>query len=71
MSREITVGTCSICGGRVSLPSVWFGVIPPVPTCDSCGAIKADHGPVITMKPLRQQTTTETLLTPSDKVSGQ
>lgn len=46
-----TVGTCSLCGGRVSVPSPWMGTIPPVPTCDSCGATAASHGPVIPMVP--------------------
>lgn len=45
------IGTCSNCGGRVAVPSVWFGVIPPVPTCQGCGATAAGHGPVIPMKP--------------------
>jgi hypothetical protein len=43
------LGECSICGGPVTLPTVWAGVIPPTPTCQSCGAVKA--GPVIPMKP--------------------
>jgi hypothetical protein len=45
------IGTCSICGGPVSVPRVWFGVVPPTPKCESCGAVKRDHGPVIDMKP--------------------
>lgn len=46
------VGTCSICGGPVSVPSVWYGVTPPVPTCEHCGAVRQDsYGPVIPMKP--------------------
>lgn len=40
--KEITVakviGKCSNCGGRVTVPSVWFGSIPPKPICESCGA---------------------------------
>lgn len=44
-----TIGTCSICGGPVTVPTVWFEVQPPTPTCKSCGAIA--HGPVIQMKP--------------------
>lgn len=47
-----TIGTCSLCGGAVTVPSVWMGVIPPVPTCSGCGARAAEaHGPVIPMKP--------------------
>lgn len=46
-----TVGTCSICGGRVTLPEVWMGVVPPIPRCASCGATKKQpHGPVIDME---------------------
>lgn len=49
-----TIGTCSICGGPVTLPSVWLGIIPPTPTCASCGAIPAEpHGPLIPMRPRR------------------
>lgn len=48
---NMTVGTCSICGGRVSVPMVWHGIIPPTPTCENCGAVAAQHGPVIPMQP--------------------
>jgi len=47
------VGTCSLCHGRVLLPSVWHGVNPPVPQCESCRATPAIHGPVIDMKPAK------------------
>lgn len=48
---DCTVGTCSNCGGRVILPEIWMGVIPPVPTCRSCGAThKQPYGPVIEME---------------------
>lgn len=47
-----TIGTCSRCGGRVSVPTIWHGVVPPIPTCESCGATKAQpHGPVVPMDP--------------------
>lgn len=47
-----TIGTCSLCGGAVTVPDAWLGVIPPVPTCSKCGATAAEpHGPVIPMKP--------------------
>jgi hypothetical protein len=45
------VGTCSICSGAVTVPTVWCGVLPPTPTCSGCGAEAASHGPVIPMKP--------------------
>ena len=48
---QMTVGTCSICGGEVRVPSVWMGVVPPTPTCSKCGATAAQHGPVIPMQP--------------------
>lgn len=55
------VGTCSLCGGRVSLPTFYHSVVPPVPQCDSCGAIAASHGPIIPMRPFPQvQTRTTT-----------
>ncbi len=47
----LVIGTCSVCGGRVLVPSVWWGVIPPVPTCESCHATARSHGPVIDMLP--------------------
>lgn len=45
------IGTCSICGGAVSVPRVWMGIIPPTPRCGGCGAMAAAHGPVIPMQP--------------------
>jgi hypothetical protein len=46
------IGTCSICGGDVTVPHIWHGVRPPTPTCDSCGAVKVkDKGSVIPMQP--------------------
>ncbi|MAG26457.1 hypothetical protein CMI47_12985 [Candidatus Pacearchaeota archaeon] len=44
------IGKCSICEGYVTVPQVWWGVIPPVPTCEECGAIKDSDLPVIKMK---------------------
>ena len=58
---KITIGTCSVCGGPVSVPAVWHGIIPPRPTCERCGAIKADdYGPVIPMIPNSQRTIIKT-----------
>lgn len=45
-----TVGTCSICSGRVSIPWVWGGITPPIPTCERCGAEASSFGPVIPMR---------------------
>jgi len=44
-----TIGTCSLCGGEVRAPVAWWSVVPYVPTCSRCGAIAAQHGPVIPM----------------------
>lgn len=44
-----TIGTCSLCGGPVTLPLAWYSVTPPVATCSRCGAVQAQHGPVIPM----------------------
>lgn len=43
------IGTCSHCGGPVQTPDVWGGILPPTPTCTQCGAVAANHGPVIPM----------------------
>lgn len=48
----MNIGTCSICGGAVTVPQVWHGIIPPTPRCSSCGAVPATtYGPVIQMRP--------------------
>lgn len=50
-----TIGTCSICGGRVAIPAAWLGIKPPIPTCDSCGAIKRKpYGPTVDMTPVKR-----------------
>jgi hypothetical protein len=58
MNSYTTIGTCSLCGGRVSVPSIWMGIIPPTPTCESCGATMREHGPVVEMTPARRTVTT-------------
>ena len=46
-----SVGTCSLCGGAVTLPDVWMGTTPPIPACSRCGATpKNPHGPLIDME---------------------
>lgn len=47
------VGTCSLCYGRVVVPTVWCGTIPPSPQCEKCGAL-AVEGPLLPMKPSPQ-----------------
>lgn len=54
------VGTCSICGGRVTIPDVWGAIIPPTPTCESCGAVAAQNGPIIPMTHIKYKTTYST-----------
>lgn len=62
-----TCGTCSICSGPVTVPNVWYGVIPPTPTCQRCGAIPVEsHGPVIPMQPGPRWITTTTLYVTSN-----
>lgn len=48
---ERTIGTCSLCGGPVRVPSVWNCIFPPASECADCGAVgDSSHGPVIPMK---------------------
>lgn len=60
MNEDRTIGTCSICGGAVTVPGVWWGICPPTPTCTGCGAVAASHGPVIPMVPAPRQFATIT-----------
>lgn len=42
------IGTCSLCGGPVSLPNM---SVNPIARCEQCGATaKNPHGPVIPME---------------------
>lgn len=46
-----TIGTCSLCGGPVVIPTLWWGVVPPTPMCAKCGAVqRQSYGPVIPME---------------------
>lgn len=54
MSHRI-VGRCGNCGGRVAVPHVWMGVIPPVPQCLNCHATAKPTGPVMEMTPLQRR----------------
>lgn len=55
MSNVFRIGTCGICGGPVSIPSVWFGTVPPDAACERCGARpKNQYGPVLPMEDARQ-----------------
>lgn len=54
-------GSCSICGGHVSTPDIWWGVVPPTPTCERCGAVEDEApGPVIKMRPVQTITVSGT-----------
>jgi len=65
---DTTAGTCSLCGGRVTLPSAWYGTTPPIPTCESCGATKkSPHGGVIEMEPPRRKSLVEKMEEEADK----
>lgn len=63
MAYEITVGTCSICGGRVALDKAWFATTPQLPKCTNCGAIpEKPYGPVIPMKKSNNSVALENLI---------
>ncbi len=44
------IGICSLCGGDVVLPTHYMSVVPPKPTCESCGAVAKTKGPVVPMQ---------------------
>jgi len=49
------IGTCSLCGGCVASPSAWGGIVPPVPTCQRCGATpKNQHEKVVEMEQFKK-----------------
>ena len=53
---DTTLGTCSVCGGRVTVPEAWYSTKPPIPRCESCGAtVKQPYGPILqTENPTRK-----------------
>lgn len=54
--NETVLGTCSICGGPVVVPTVYHSVNRPIPKCKHCGAIeKQNFGPIIPMIPPKPQ----------------
>jgi len=55
---QTTIGSCGHCGGAVTIPTLWGGVEPPIPTCKNCGSEAAVNGPVIPMKTWRGQSPT-------------
>ncbi len=52
--NKIVLGKCSICGGIVSMPTIWFGILPPIAACESCFAIEDKYSdlPTVPMTPL-------------------
>jgi hypothetical protein len=49
--NDVTIGTCGLCGGRVTKAGVWYGVMPQRASCERCGAYVAEnHGPVLPME---------------------
>lgn len=49
---KTVIGSCSICGGSVTIHEMWGATIPDIPRCEDCGAVKADPpGPTIPMRP--------------------
>ena len=47
------VGKCSICGGQVVVPTVYWSVVPPIPTCSNCGA-KEDVTVILPTLPMKR-----------------
>lgn len=55
-NNDRIIGTCSICGGPVTVPHIFFSVAPPIPQCQRCGAYaQENYGKVIPMRPRRQR----------------
>jgi len=54
MSKR-TIGKCSICGGEVTVPDVFWSVIPPRPQCEQCGAYASRTAglPTVPMSPMK------------------
>lgn len=66
--NNTVIGRCSYCGGLVTVPSIWMSVVPPVPTCEACGATADvnDKLPVLPMKPAKRYTISTTTSTNID-----
>jgi hypothetical protein len=48
------IGRCSLCRGRVVVPTIWHGVIPPRPTCERCKAVASDNPDPVTIITMEQ-----------------
>ena len=62
------IGKCSLCGGSVTVPTAWYGIIPPTPTCDNCKATQKSSLPVIEME--KTVTINNLIANTSDKKEG-
>jgi hypothetical protein len=65
---NIAIGTCSLCGGRVSVPDGSGSILKPRGQCEGCGALEAEHGPVIPMVPAQLPPVVSPLLAPTPGV---
>ncbi|MEK6860506.1 MAG: hypothetical protein AABY07_00915 [Nanoarchaeota archaeon] len=56
MFNKQIIGCCSICGGEVTVPFDFWSIIPPVPTCENCGAVmnQEQELEVIPMRPAKK-----------------
>lgn len=61
------LGRCSLCGGSVTVPVIWYGIVPPDPTCESCNATAA-LGPVIPMSHGPKVQTVISTAVPKDEI---
>lgn len=64
MNKQL-IGICGVCGGTVTIPTVWYGVVPPIPTCESCGATAKPTAPVLDMNPVPRQQPIDTRRNPT------
>lgn len=53
-SNDVAVAACSRCGGNVTVPRVWAGTSPPLPTCSVCGGVVEPTLPVVETRPARK-----------------
>jgi len=61
------IGTCSICSGPVTVPTVYWSTTPPVPQCQRCGAYAQEsYGKVIPMRPAGKRYRPEDIFGPRD-----
>ena len=54
MESNKVVGTCSNCGGLVCVPTVWYGMGEPIPTCADCGAVEDRRATLPEIKTIKE-----------------